>query len=297
MEKSKELFLLLIIISGLVNASSLDSSVSVLSDKSCSVIRQKKFWYDKKDKALNNKLYKHLLEISDSLRIPAQNNLRKIPNAPLSCGEKLVYEIKFGFLKAGVGILEIPDIVSYKGTSCYRIISKAISNDFVSSFYPVNDIIMSIVDTAGFYPLQFEKHLSEGKYRKNYWTLFDQKNHKAYRKDTSFVISEYTHDIISALYFLRTVEFVQGKNIIIKVHTDKKTYPLVIKYLKREKIKVLAGTFNCVVVEPMLKGEGLFKQKGRLKVWISDDDQKIPVRMKSKIYFVGSITADLINYK
>ncbi|MEA3296372.1 MAG: DUF3108 domain-containing protein, partial [candidate division Zixibacteria bacterium] len=74
-----------------------------------------------------------------------------------------------------------------------------------------------------------------------------------------------------------------------------KKYPLEVKVLKKETISVDAGTFSCIVVEPLMRSVGVFKHQGRLKVWLTDDRLKMPVVMKSKI-LVGSISAELTDY-
>jgi hypothetical protein len=155
---------------------------------------------------------------------------------------------------------------------------------------------MTLVSVNGIFPLQFEKHLRECSYKNDYWILFDQKKQKAYWRDTSFSVTEFTQDIISVFYYVRAAFPKQGKDLILDTHTDKKNYPLIVKYLGKEDIKVPAGVFHCVVVEPALKGEGFFKQKGTLKVWLTDDEKHIPVCMKSKIFAIGSVSANLISY-
>ena len=78
--------------------------------------------------------------------------------------------------------------------------------------------------------------------------------------------------------------------------TDKKNYPLIIKVHARERVKVDAGEFDCLVVEPILRGPGIFTQKGRLMVWLTDDERRMPVLMKSKVA-IGHVAAVLKSYK
>lgn len=254
--------------------------------------------YEIEAQHLETTLYEHLAKIADSLNLPAQNSLREVQNKSFAPGERLVFRIKFGFFSAGTAILEVAPPVLACGTQCYRLVSKAISNRFVSTFYPVRDIFLSLVDVKGLYPVQFEKHLREGGYRNDYWILFDQKNHRAYWQDTLFTIADYAQDILSPLYYVRTLPLGEpGKEIYVDCHTDRKNYPLKVIFHNKETIEVEAGKFNCLVVEPVYRTEGLFKKKGTLLVWLTDDTRHMPVRMKSKIYAIGSITANLISYK
>ncbi len=260
-------------------------------------MQSKPLWYESESSLLDLKLYPDMGRIADSINIPAQSALRSAPNRAFGVGEQLVFQVQFGFLSAGVGILEIPEIVEFRGTRCYRIVSKAISNNFVTTFYPVRDIIVSLFDTEGLYPVLFEKHLREGGYRRSYWILFDQKNNTAFWQDTTFSVGAFSQDIISVMYYARTLDARPGQTILVNSHTDKKNYPLAIRFLGHETIAIEGTKYRCVVVEPVLQGEGLFKQKGSLKVWMTDDERRIPVRMKSKIYAIGSITATLISYR
>ena len=105
-------------------------------------------------------------------------------------------------------------------------------------------------------------------------------------------ISSGAQDILSSLYYVRMMDLEVGRSVFIENHADKKNYPLEIRVLKKERIKVPAGEFDCTVVEPVLRSAGLFSQKGRLTVWLSDDEARIPVLMKSKVV-IGSISAVL----
>ena len=109
-------------------------------------------------------------------------------------------------------------------------------------------------------------------------------------------IAPRTQDILSAMYYVRTLPLEVGQNIAVANHTDGKNYPLIIKVLRRERVTVDAGTFDCIVVEPILRGPAIFQQKGRLTVWLTDDRYKIPVLMKSKVV-IGAVAAVLKEYR
>jgi hypothetical protein len=87
-----------------------------------------------------------------------------------------------------------------------------------------------------------------------------------------------------------------GRSVYIENHADKKNYPLEIRVLRRETVTVDAGRYDCLVVEPLMRTSGLFRQKGRLTVWLTDDERRIPVLMKSKV-IIGSISAELIDVR
>ena len=214
---------------------------------------------------------------------------------PFGVGERLKFEIKYGFISAGTATLGIPETVTERGYDCYRIVSLAESNSFFSAFFTVRDIAESYLDMRELVPRRFEKRLSEGDFRAHDIVLFDHDRHVALypkRSDQLVPISAGAQDILSSLYYVRMMDLTVGRSTFIDNHADRKNYPLEIKVLRKERVEVPVGRFDCLVVEPVMRGAGLFSHQGRLTVWLTDDAARIPVLMKSKI-MVGSITAVL----
>ena len=126
--------------------------------------------------------------------------------------------------------------------------------------------------------------------------IFDQENQRVIARKDTFQVPLYVQDVLSAFYYVRTQNIQIGKHFSVDNFSDGKNYPLEVKVLKKENVRVQAGKFSCFVVEPILKSTGIFKQKGRLKVWMTEDPTHTPVLMKSEIV-VGSIVAELIEYR
>lgn len=211
-------------------------------------------------------------------------------------GEKLVFSVQYGLITAGEATLEVRNIANIGGRPCYRIVSDARTNDFFSKFYQVRDRYESCMDTTELYTLRYEKHVREGKFKRDETVDFDQVAHRAQYKDKAVPIPPRTQDVLSALYYVRTLPLEVGHSISIANHTDRKNYPLLVKVHGRERVKVDAGEFDCLVVEPILRGPGVFTQKGRLTVWLTDDERRMPVLMKSKVV-IGHVAAVLKSYK
>ena len=214
---------------------------------------------------------------------------------PFGVGERLSFEIKYGFVSAGTAIMGIPRTVMERGHACYHIVSLAESNSFFSVFFTVKDVAESFLDVRELIPRRFEKRLREGDFRAQDLVLFDHERHVALyprKKDRVVPISSGAQDILSSLYYVRMMDLEVGRSVFIENHADKKNYPLEIRVIKKERIRVPAGEFDCTVVEPVLRSAGLFSHKGRLTVWLSDDEARIPVLMKSKVV-IGSISAVL----
>jgi hypothetical protein len=237
--------------------------------------------------------------IEIKLRTPEERELKRVvSNRAFGVGERLEFSVGYGVIKAGTAVMEIPEITRIDGRKCYHIVSTARSNKFFSVFFKVDDRVESFMDVYGLYSLRYDKHLREGKYTADISMIFDQANNLAIYnagKDT-FEVAAYVQDVLSAFYFVRTQELAVGRSLFVDNHTDKKNYPLEVKILRRERIKVEAGEFDCLVVEPILQTPGIFEQKGSLTVWLTDDEKKMPVLMKSKVV-IGSISTELVDYR
>ena len=213
--------------------------------------------------------------------------------------EKLIFEVSWGVISVGQATLEVEDIVDFNGTPAYHVVSRAISNKFCDSFYKVRDISESWIDVRTATSLGYSKQLREGSFFRNEWVLFDDGRWLGKRagRDGNFNVATGTapvgvQDILSSMYYLRGRTLTPGSEIVLDVNT-RQNWPLVVRVLRRDRVKTPAGDFDALLVEPMLRQEGLFIQKGnRLQVWLSDDSKHVPVLMKVEVFF-GSITARL----
>jgi hypothetical protein len=214
---------------------------------------------------------------------------------PFGVGERLEFEIKYGFISAGTAVMGIPGTAVERGHECYHIVSLAQSNSFFSVFFTVRDVAESFLDTRELVPRRFEKHLREGDFRSHDLVLFDHDRNVAIYPEKGgrlIPLPVGSQDILSSLYYVRMMELEPGGSVYIENHADRKNYPLEIRVLRRERIRVPAGEFDCIVVEPVMRTAGLFSHKGRLTVWLTDDSRRVPVLMKSKV-IIGSISAVL----
>lgn len=222
--------------------------------------------------------------------------LRDLGQKALKVPEKLLFDIIWGgwsfrWVTAGQATLEL---LPTDRPETWKIRSLAWCNGFFRTFYPVRDTVISLVDSRGIYPLRFEKHLHEGSYNANLSATYDQARHTVTTQDTTFAIEPFTHDVMSAFYFIRTQRLTVGDTLLMAAVSGKKKYNLKVLCHGRETITVAAGTFKTLVVEPVLKEDGLFKAKGKLTIWVTDDETHMPVKMESKIP-VGSIKAELVS--
>lgn len=224
--------------------------------------------------------------------------IRVLKNEIFGMGESFVYDVYYGVIPAGTAGIEIlPDLVNYRQAPCYNIHTWAKSAKAFDIFFKVHDQVHSYLDTRGIFTWYFEKRLNEGKYHDVKIVDYDQREGIAYTTDDGVPsdtsrLPLFVQDAISALYYFRLQPIKVGKSIYIYVHDIRKTYPLRIDIIGREEVETPAGKFNCIKIEPSLESAGIFKSKGRIFLWFTDDERRIPVMMSTKV-LIGSITAYL----
>ncbi len=239
-----------------------------------------------------------------SILFPAKNfaqsdTLRTVENKAFRSGEELYFDIDYGFFTVGEAELLVFPGDSVFNRKTYHVLSKAKSKPFFDAFFKVRDRYESFIDSAGIFPWRFIQHVREGSYRKDYGAFLNQLSGVAVSNKAETPIKPYTHDIISAFYYVRTLDFSgfrEGERIHLNNFFADKTYPLDVVYHGKERVDVEAGEFDCIIVEPLVTAGGLFKNEGRILIWLTNDDAKMPVKVSSKV-LIGSITAELTKYK
>jgi len=215
---------------------------------------------------------------------------------PWGVGEECVFRIGYGPISAGEASLRVESRTEYYGHPVYHIRTRARSNRFFSTFFKVRDQADSYVDADSLFSRYFSKHLREGSYERDVEIHFDHPGRKAYFPDGGENDIPYgVQDVLSAFFKVRTLNLVDGAEFAIPTHGDKKLYDLRVRVLRREVRDTILGEQRCVVVQPILGDEGLFKHEGDLFVWLTDDERRIPVLVQANIP-VGAIEARLTRY-
>ncbi len=227
------------------------------------------------------------------------DEFRKLPNNAFKEGEKLTFDVKYGFVTAGIATMQIPKIKRISGRNAYHVTFEVNSVPSFDIFYKVRDRYETYIDVEGLFPWRFEQHIREGNYSRDFSAFFDQRKGKAKTTEGEYEIPKYVHDIVSAFYFARTLDYSgmkKGDKIHLQNFYKDKVYDLDVVYHGKETIEVKAGKFDCIIVEPLVQEGGLFKSEGNIIIWLTDDDIKMPVRVKTKVV-VGAIDADLTSYE
>ena len=240
--------------------------------------------------------------------VSAQSGTRYVKNEAFGFGEKLQYKVGMisGPLKGlggsgGISINKTPkQIINSKGENrtCYEILFWVDSEGLVDMLYSVHDKYRTVVDVAGIFPYEFQQRIREGNYKQDFKATFDQLNNTAIVGDKKYKVEDNVQDILSALFYFRTFDLSSKRNgDVIELANFYKdtTYKLPVKIIKREVIKVPAGRFRTILVQPIIEEGSLFKFNNTINIWITDDDRKIPVKVATTI-LIGDVGAELIKY-
>lgn len=228
----------------------------------------------------------------------SQQSQRKIDQQSFKTGERLTFSIGWEFISAGTAVLSVEKLENYQSRPCYTFSAITHSNRFFSKLYKVRDTLISIADAEELFPYYYSKAANEGDYQRYFTVRFDHQAKKAYISDRDsghaiIAIPDRVQDILSCFYYMRTQDVRVGQTYSISVFDNGKVRPVPIEVLRREKMEVEAGAFDCIVVRTTI---GPFSNRSDLFIWLTDDERKMPVLMKSKIV-IGSVRAELVEYR
>lgn len=238
-----------------------------------------------------------IVEAKLSLPVPFATPTPKPKKSyPFGVGERFKYSVGWGnVLNAGTVTMEIKDIIEYQGNDVYQVIVKAKSNKFFSLFYRVRDELESLIDVKDLFTRRYWTKQDEGNKKRERKYEFDQENNIVTYKGKEYYIRQGIQDEISAVFYVRTLDLKVGTPVYVDIFARRKNWQVKCDVLKTEKIKVPAGEFETILVEPELHFDGVMK-KGKVKVWFTNDERRIPVKVRSKIA-IGSILIKLEKYK
>jgi len=220
-------------------------------------------------------------------------------------GEWFKFRIHYGLINAGYATLEVKEAVR-NNKKVYHAIGKGYTTGMSRFFFKVDDTYESFFDKETGNPYQFVRKIDEGGYTKNQEGFFNQSANKILVKDykgkteKTLSIPDNAQDIMSTFYYLRNYPTIDklkpGESIAIDMFFDDETTKFKLKFLGNEDVDTKFGIVPCMVFRPLVQSGRVFKEEESLTVWISDDDNKLPVRIKASLA-VGSIKADLDSFK
>jgi Protein of unknown function (DUF3108) len=226
--------------------------------------------------------------------------LRTIQHTAFKAGEQLEYVLHYGFLNAGVATVTLKENPSdMLGRKLLYASAEGHSAGAFKAFYTVNDLYESRFDKEGVFPWVFTRRVNEGGYTISQDYTFLQHRHQVTNQDKKkFDVPASTQDMISAFYYARTWDLSnvkEGQEFSMDVFIDNEIWPLRMRFVGKEDIKIRNGKYRCLKFQPMVQKGRIFKSNDDLNVWITDDGNRIPVLVQAKI-LVGSIKMELSGY-
>jgi hypothetical protein len=232
-------------------------------------------------------------------------NFDTIQPQPYGVGEWFKFRIHYGFINAGYATLEVKEDVR-DNKKVFHAIGKGYTTGISRFFFKVEDNYESYFDKQTNKPYQFVRKINEGGYTKNQEGFFNQYTNKILVKDykhkteKAFSVTENVQDIVSTFYYLRNHPNVDklkvGESILVDMFFDDEIFKFKLKFVGRENINSKFGKVACMIFRPMVQSGRVFKEEESLTVWISDDHNKIPIRIKADLA-VGSLKADIDSFK
>ncbi|MEN2992129.1 MAG: DUF3108 domain-containing protein [Bacteroidia bacterium] len=220
--------------------------------------------------------------------------------SPFQLGEKLVFRVHYGWLTAGEATFEVyPRLFFIEGQPAYLLRGAGKTAAAFEWFYKVRDYMDAYIDTAELRSLRYYRYVNEGSYHFADTVYFDYDRREIRGRKGVFPMDSLIMDMLGAFYYARRLDIrsmPEGTVVSIPVFLDDQIYDLGMKVLGRETIKTDLGTFRCIKITPLVVAERVFRGREGMLMWVTDDENLIPVRITSPI-IVGSVAATLKHYE
>ena len=220
-------------------------------------------------------------------------------------GEYLKFRIHYGIVNAGYATLEVKD-ATINNKKVFHAIGKGYTTGMSKFFFKVEDVYESYFDKETGEPYRYVRKINEGGYTKNQEGFFNQKENRILVKDykrkseKTIVLTNNVQDILSSFYYLRNHPNIDklksGESITIDMFFDEEITKFKLKYIGKQDITTKFGIVSTLVFKPLVQSGRVFKEQESVTLWISADNNKVPVRIKADLA-VGSLKADIDEYK
>ena len=222
-------------------------------------------------------------------------------NSAFQEGEVLNYNVYYSviglYINAGTASFEVNQ-EKLNNKPVYHIIGKGSSNSNYDWIFKVRDKYESYIDTNTLQPLKFTRDVDEGGYKINENVTFNKDANTAISAKGVVKIPACIQDVISSIYYARNIDFSNlspDEKIPLTMFLDNEVYNLYIKYIGKEEIKTRYGKFQAIKFSPLLVKGTIFSGGEKMRVWVTDDANHIPIRIESPIS-VGSVKVDMMGY-
>ena len=234
-------------------------------------------------------------------RSSAQDNFCGITNTSFKAGESLTLKVFYNLGSMYVGAGEATfscNLEKYNGKDAYHVVGDGRTYRTYDWIFKVRDKYESYIDTATMLPIRFIRNVNEGGYKIYNNVGFNREAGTAVSTNGTFKVPPCIQDVISAIYYARNIDFARykaGDKIPFTMFLDDEVYDIYIRYMGKEEVDTRYGKFRAIKFKPLLIKGTIFQGGEQMTVWVSDDGNKIPLRIDSPIS-VGSIKVDMIGY-
>jgi len=236
------------------------------------------------------------------MQLNAQTNFCGIKNSSTQNGEEITYTIFYSLAGAHVnaGTTTFSNkMEKFNGRTVYHVLGEGGSNAKYDWIYKVRDRYESYIDTQTMQPLKFFRDVNEGNTKKIETVTFNHTSNTAANETGTYRVPSCVQDVLSTIYYARNIDYdkyKKGDKIPFQMFLENQVYDLYIRYLGKEDVKTKYGKFNAVKFKVLLIPGTIFKGGEEMVVWVSDDGNRVPVRIESQI-MVGSIKVDMTGFK
>lgn len=228
-----------------------------------------------------------------------------IDNQTFDGGEFLKFRVHYGFITAGFATLEVMDTLTpVRGTMCHHVIGKGFTHPGFDWVYKVRDQYETFMEPQSLLSMRFNRHIREGGFEHYSETHFHHESQKALyidhkKREYNFDVPVGIQDVISAFYHARAAHDADtlkvDDRISLRNFLDRKTFNLEARMLGREEIKVDGKRYKALKFDLLIEEAGLITDGSSIQFWISDDGNKVPLRIESDL-MIGALKADLIEW-
>ncbi|MEW6441069.1 MAG: DUF3108 domain-containing protein [bacterium] len=235
-----------------------------------------------------------------ALYTPAAAGAAGSPSSAFQPGERLTFDLRWNSIPAGTAVLSVEPVTAVGGVAAHHFLMTVRSSPFLDLFYKVRDTIEAFANLEMTHSLLHRKTLREGGYRADVvvrfdWTMNTARYENRGKQKEPIAVPSGTFDPLSVCYFLRLQDLAVGQELQAPVSDGKKSVMGKIRVLGKERVEVPAGAYDAFKLEPELKHlGGVFKRSkaAKMQVWISSDERRLPVKVKSEVK-VGHFSAVL----
>ena len=213
-------------------------------------------------------------------------------NNPFKVGELLKYSAEWNGIKVGNAELFLSGTELFNDVETYQITFTTRTNGLANTLFPIRDRVDVWIDKKELFTHRIKKDINQSTYKEKIDVSFNYDELKALSNDKSVDIDFKARGPYSMFYFLRTIDLIPEKIMSFSSYEGKRIVNYNLKMTGTEIVDSGLGKFSCKVIKPFSEGKELFKNKGDMRIWISETKERLPIKIQIKIQY-GSMTLTL----